>query len=261
MKYTLFAGCSFTHGNGFKLETAEPCLWVNQLYNKFFSHTKQLNVSKGGRSNAGIFQDTVKALLTYPVEYAVVEWTSMPRYELDLGFETFSTRQWFMPNGILPSHTLHDVSYSSAYLTSICERFTTLAHDYYEISNLIEYVNILVNLTQLTKTKIFFVNGICPWDNDFFIKKETGLPSEYTMYTQKILSTETRSDKNIYQLYNIMHDNFTNQGGVHESLWLNLYSSMFSNRIDVNSDTTHPGINSNNLYFDLFSKALNKQLL
>jgi hypothetical protein len=261
MKYTLFAGCSYTSGDGFELEKNEPGLWVNQLYHKCFSHTTQLNVGRGGRSNAGIFQDTVKTLLTYPVEYAIVEWTSMPRYELELGFETYPTRQYFTPNAQCRDHSLNDINYTSAYLTSICNRFTALAHDYYEISNLIEYVNTIVNLSKLTKTKVFFINGLCPWDHNFFNKKESALPSEYTVYTQKILNTCNRDDVEVFQLYNTMHDNFINLGGIHESLWLNLYSSMLTNKIDVNNDNVHPGIKSNNLYFESFFILLTNQLL
>jgi hypothetical protein len=44
-------------------------------------------------------------------------------------------------------------------------------------------------------------------------------------------------------------------------LWLNLYSSMQANKIDVNNDNVHPGIKSNNLYFELFSSLLTNQLL
>jgi hypothetical protein len=261
MKYTLFAGCSYTAGAGFELEKNEPNLWANQLYHKYFSHTTQLNVSRGGRSNAGIFQDTIKALLTYPVEYAIVEWTSVPRYELELGFETYPTRQCFVPNTQCRDHLLNDINYTGAYLTSISERFTALAHDCYEISNLIDYVNTIVNLSQLTKTKVFFINGLCPWDYNFFNKKESVLPSEYTAYTQKILNTSSRDDFEVFQLYNTMHDNFMNLGGIHESLWLNLYSSMLANKIDVNNDNVHPGIKSNDLYFELFSELLTNQLL
>jgi len=145
MTYTLFAGCSYTAGSGFNLEKNEPNLWVNQLHNKFFSNTTQLNVSRGGRSNAGIFQDTVKAMLTYPVKHAIIEWTSMPRYELELGFETYSTRQSFIPNSICRDHNLHDINYTGSYLNSIKDRFTSLAHDCFEILNLLEYVNVIVN--------------------------------------------------------------------------------------------------------------------
>jgi len=260
MTYTLFAGCSYTAGSGFNLEKNEPNLWVNQLHNKFFSNTTQLNVSRGGRSNAGIFQDTVKAMLTYPVKHAIIEWTSMPRYELELGFETYSTRQSFIPNSICRDHNLHDINYTGSYLNSIKDRFTSLAHDCFEILNLLEYVNVIVNLSQLTHTKVFFVNGICPWDNDFFIPKQSVLPSEYTQYTQKILHTETRADDNSEQLYNTMHDGFTKAGGIHQSSWLNLYSSMRENVIDLNDDSTHPGIESNNLYLELFSKELKQHL-
>jgi hypothetical protein len=118
-----------------------------------------------------------------------------------------------------------------------------------------------VRLSKLTNTKVFFINGLCPWDHDFFNKKESVLPSEYTAYTQKMLNTSNRDDGEVFQLYNIMHDNFINSGGIHESLWLNLYNSMLAHKIDVNNDNAHPGIKSNNLYFELFSNLLTDQLL
>ena len=85
--HTLFAGCSYTSGGGFELEHKQPELWVNLLHKNFdqFKDTELLNVSVGGRSNAGIFQDAVSSILKYNVKYAFVSWTDMPRYELDLG--------------------------------------------------------------------------------------------------------------------------------------------------------------------------------
>jgi hypothetical protein len=262
MRYTLFSGCSYTAGTGFELEKDEPNLWVNQMHKMFFSDTTLLNVSKGGRSNAGIFQDTIRALTSYPVDFAVVQWTSMPRYELDLGFELYSTRQCFIPNTPCFDHNLNDINYTSSYLESIRDRFTSLAHDCHEILNLVEYVNSIVNLSRLTKTKVVFINGLCPWDTEFFTRNASLRPVGYTEYTRKIINAETRPDSENFELYNQMHDNFTEAGGIHESLWVNLNNSMLTTISDVNSDNLHPGINSNNYYFDLFSKDLiTKQLI
>lgn len=260
MTYCVFAGCSLTAGTGFALEKNEPQLWVNQIHNNLFSHTTKLNLGLGGRSNAGIFQDTVTALTLYPVEYAIVEWTSMPRYELELGFELYNTRQFFIPNGPCKDHQLNDIKYSKEYLNSIRDRFVSLAHDCYEIINLIKYVNVIVNLAKITNTKVFFVNGNCTWDSDFFVQKHNVLPTDYTTYTQKLLNISNRDDVEIFQLYKKLHDEFEQAGGVNESLWLNLYSSMVRTQIDVNSDQSHPGIESNNQFAETFSKALTAKL-
>ena len=260
MSHTVFAGCSYTAGSGFELEKTEPALWVNQLHDKFFSHTNKLNISQAGRSNAGIFQDTIRALVDYSVDYAIVEWTSTPRYELELGFELYTTRQVFIPRTQCRPINTHSINYSSDYLSEIRDRFTTLAHDCYEILNLVEYVNTILKVSKLTNTQVFFVNGLCSWDHNFFVKKTDCLPDQYTKYTQKLLNSNTRDDDEVFQLYHKMHDNFDSAGNINQEHWLNLYDSMRNQRIDVNQDKLHPGIQSNNLYVEQFSKRL-EQLL
>jgi len=260
MSYTLFSGCSYTAGNGFALEKEDPALWVNQLYQQFFSRTQKINVSKGGRSNAGIFQDTISALVSYPVEYAFVEWTSVPRYELELGLETYCTTQMFIPNCDCLDHSLNTGNYSKEYLNSIRDRFTSLSHNHGEIVNLLNYANSISKLCELTKTKVFFINGMCCWDANFFVKKIDVLSNEYTPYTRHLLNVDNRDDDEIFIIYNKIHQQYLNTGGIREALWLNLYSSMRNLRIDVNDDNTHPGIESNLEYVDLFSRALNAKL-
>ena len=260
MNYTVYAGCSYTAGTGFALEKDDPDLWVNQLHNNLFSHTKQLNIGRSGRSNAGIFQDTLKTLTDYSVKYAIVEWTSVPRYELELGFELYTTRQVFVPHSPCHAVNTHSINYSSEYLNAIRDRFTTLAHDCYEISNLINYVNTILKVSKLTGTTVFFINGLCPWDQNFFVQKTDYLPDQYTKYTQKLLNTSTRDDDEVFQLYHKLHSNFDVDGGIHNDVWLNLYHSMRNQRIDVNQDQLHPGTQSNKLYVEQFSKRL-EQLL
>ena len=260
MSHTVFAGCSYTAGSGFELEKNEPSLWVNQLHDKFFSHTTKLNVSHAGRSNAGIFQDTMRALVDYSVNYAIVEWTSAPRYELELGFELYTTRQVFMPSTQCRSINTHSINYSSDYLNAVRDRFTALAHDCYEILNIVDYVNTILKVSKLTNTQVFFVNGLCSWDHNFFVKKTNCLPDQYTKYTQRLLNSNTRDDDEVFQLYCKMHDNFDSAGTINQNHWLNLYDSMRNQRIDVNQDKLHPGTQSNNLYVEQFSSRL-EQLL
>jgi len=261
MKYTVFSGCSLTQGEGFELTKNEPSLWVNQIYNNFFSNTIKLNVGAAGRSNAGIFQDTIKALVSYPVEYIIVQWTSLNRHELELGFELYATKQFFIPNVECLDHNLHLLNYSKTYLNSIRDRFLTLAHPLPEILNIVEYTNSIVKLANLIGAKAFFINGLCPWDEDFFTKKNNLEPNQYTKYTQMILDADTRNSKEVCQLYEKLHNKLNDAGSINQSCWLNLYNSMASLKIDTNPDDLHPGIKSNNLYFELFSKALTTQLV
>lgn len=173
-----------------------------------------------------------------------------------MGFESYTTTQSFIPNSPCRDHNLNDINYSAQYLNSIRDRVTTLAHPCSEITQLIEYVNIIKRLAKTVGAQVFFVNGLAAWDQNFFVKKTNVLPSEYTEYTKKILNVDHRDDSEIFLLYNKMHDNFDQAGGVHSKDWLNLYSSLGYLKIDVNSDHRHPGINSNNRYTDMLADSL-----
>jgi hypothetical protein len=261
MTYTLFSGCSLTAGSGFADEKNNPSLWVNQLHNRLFSHTTKLNVSKAARSNAGIFQDTVSALTLYPVQYAIVQWTSLVRYNMELGFELYDTSHSVITNCSAPwGHNLNDISYSAEYLGKIRDRFTMLPHPVFEIVTVLDYVNSIIRLARLTNTRVFFINGYLPWDTDFFVKKINVKPGEYTNYTQKILNCKNRDDIEIFKLYEKLHNRFDDTGNVNQSYWLNLYESMIHHRIDVNNDGLHPGVNSNLRYVDFFTEAITKKL-
>lgn len=259
---TLFSGCSYTSGSGFDLEHAQPELWVNLLHNNVdqFKNTTLVNVSRGGRSNAGIFQDTVTSLLKYNVKYALVAWTDMPRYELDLGCETYISRACFAPAGKFINHNLHDIVYPKEYLEGINNRFTALANVHREIVNLLVYVNTLIDLAKLKNCKIFFINALCPWDDNYFSKLDNVLPNQFTKFTQDLLHTNTRSDQEVFEIYNKIHNEYAQTGGIHQDYWLNLNHSMRKLLIDVNGDGIHPGIKSNQLYYQLFVDQLTQKI-
>jgi hypothetical protein len=264
MNKTVFTGCSFTAGDGFALTKNEPALWVNLLHSSHLklNQTQLINAGVGGRSNANIFKDTVFNLLTQSdVKYMFVEWTNGPRYALSLGLETYNTHQLFMPNTPMTTHNLHSITYSKQYLKKINDRFTALAHDHYEIVCLLEYIRLINLLCELKECQVFYINGLCPWDNNYFEKLENTLPSEYTNYTKKQLQTSTRDDNEVFELYDKIHHEYQTAGGIHQDLWLNLYSSMRDQRIDFNDDGVHPGIKSNQLYYQQFIQALDSKIL
>jgi hypothetical protein len=92
------------------------------------------------------------------------------------------------------------------------------------------------------------------------VQKTNCLPDQYTKYTQKLLNSNTRDDDEVFKLYHKMHDTFDSEGTINQEHWLNLYNSMRNQRIDVNQDNIHPGIQSNKCYVDQFLERL-EQLL
>lgn len=255
MKKILFCGCSYVKGTGFELEKNEPNLWVNLMHKHRFNDFLLINSSLEGRSNSGIFQDAVFNLTNDAYEYAFVCWTSMPRYELSLGLETYATRAVFSTVINQIDHNLNDINYSKKYLQEISDRFTTLAHLHHEILNLLYYVNSLVNLSKKISTKIYFINSLCPWDLNYFLKLEDVLPDNYTNFTKKIINVDNRDDRQCYDLYQKIHLEYAHAGGIQEKHWLNLYQSLRSIQIDTNNDNRHSGIKSNHLFFDILNKS------
>ena len=261
MEHVLFSGCSFTFGSGFDLESQDPNLWVNLLHqNTQLKKYNLLNTGLGGRSNAGIFSDAVYNLVKFDCKYAFITWTSSPRYELDLGLELYDTHHSVIPNASARQHNLNDCIYTPEYLNNVRDRFVTLAHPHYEILNIVYYINSLVEIAKLKKTKLFFINGLCEWDQDYFIRLTNVLPSEYTPFTQRLINIDSRDDFEIFQIYDKIHNQYERFGGIQESMWLNLYTSMKSTKIDVNSDNLHPGPKSNQFYYTQFNKSFQSKI-
>lgn len=263
MGKVLFVGCSYTSGAGFDLKKSEPGLWVNLLHQKN-SHLQSLelvNVARDGRSNSGIFMDAVWNLTRDHYKYAVVAWTSMPRFEIEVGLETYDTSQILIPNCPTRTHKLNDVTYTKDYLDKIRDRLTTLIHLHGEIRNLVYYVDSLVQLADQLGTKIFFVNAICPWDAHYFNRMADIMPNQTTEFTQTtIINLHNRSDEEFFLLYHKIHDEYDAAGGIHQERWLNLYGSLGQARIDVNADQSHPGLESNQLYFQFLDQALQQMI-
>lgn len=259
MSVSVFTGCSYTAGTGFTLEKNDPALWVNILHsaNPYLKDSSCVNLGKSGGSNEDIFIISISALFEYNPEYMFVEWTDYPRYTVLLGVETYPTTQGFTSNGICVDHNLHSINYTSTYLKNIRDRFFSLHHPHQGILNIVKYTNALINIAKTTGTKIFFINGICGWDNKYFDVLNNVLPGSYTPYTQKLLECETRSDEEVYELYNFIHSEYHQAGSIQQNRWLNLYSSLRAGRIDVNHDNIHPGIQSNQNY----ANTLNQELI
>lgn len=263
MPKMLVAGCSYTSGYGFPDEKNEPGLWVNLLHRSLpeFYQCELVNIAKAGRSNQGIFQDAVWHLSRERYSYAIVAWTSMPRFEIDLGLELYATQQTFMANGAIRTHNLNGLTYSGSYLEGIRDRLVTLVHLHREIANLLHYLNSLINLAKLQCTKIFFVNSICPWDEDYFDHRTDIMPNQTTEFTQNtIIGLENRSDQDFFLIYDKIHQEYRSTGGIQEPYWLNLYKSLRQSKIDTNQDQVHPGLQSNLNYFNTFNQALQQMI-
>jgi len=274
MKKLVFTGCSYTSGAGWNdIEPSEslrtdckdsPYLWTNLCHKNIaqLANLELVNFGKTGASNTDIFEATVNAIGTYgdSIDTIFCQWTSMPRYNFNSGFELWDTSENITANSTR-THAINvnrTNQWTREYVNDICNRLYTIHHLHWEILKVIRYTTIISNLAKKTKIKnLFFINGICPWDNNYFVKLDNVLPESYTTFTKKsILDIDNRSDEDIYKLYNLAHLHYQEAGGINQTQWINLYESFSNNKIDVNFDRQHPGKKSNELYCSMVKQSL-----
>lgn len=273
MSKVVFTGCSLTAGNGWVdvdltmskniEDKTNANLWVNLCHTQIdqLKNLDLINYGQGGASNTEIFKNTVQAIVEHENDTSLLfcQWTSMPRYSFRVGFELWSTDEGIQPD----RRSKFDVvlnrgdRWDRKYLDDLLNRLLVLHHLHGEIVRLVEYSSTLQKLARAFGIKIYFVNGLCPWDLNYFVRLYNALPEDYTAFTKKeILNIESRDDNDIQKLYTIMHDEYDQVGGIDPANWVNLYSSMGQNKIDVNYDNKHPGIKSNQHYFQQVKQFL-----
>lgn len=269
MKTIIFTGCSFTAGNGWAAHdlAAEDknCtkLWVNLCGEKinWKFPCQVINAGQGGASNTEIFQNTVDAMTNPGLDIDTVfcQWTAGPRYNFTVGFELWNTQESFIKDRANTCDiNLHDgTHYPKEYIKDLIDRFRSLHHVHWEILSIVKYSNILTNMAKKIGCNIFFINGLCPWDKDYFVELNDVDPESYTTFTKKyILDIDARPDEDIRELYHLAHGYYNQAGGVNESNWINLYDSLLQNRTDFNYDQTHPGEQSNWNYYKMIETRL-----
>ena len=275
-KKVVFVGCSFTAGNGWDETVAShitgnvECknssnLWVNLCATQISSLNTLdvINAGQGGASNTIVFENAVDKISTHAnnIDTMFCQWTVMPRYSFSVGLELWSTHE-----GIAHSaRSKEDVNlsdgtrYPREYLDNLLDQLLALHHLHGEILKVVRYTNILKKLADTYNIKIYFINGLCPWDKDYFIKMlgPDITPENFTTFTKTtILDIKNRDDSDIFKLYNKIHNDYNHEGGIDPTNWINLYDSMGNNKIDTNLDKRHPGIKSNQLYFQQIKNFL-----
>ena len=267
MRNILFTGCSIAAGAGLDDTCNNPGHYSNLLCNNLFDKNNHqiTNIAVGGYSNERIFLDSASYLIRDHYDYAFVAWTSLFRYVFWAGLELYECKRSFTPSKHfhkseeIIEHNGNNISWSSQELTKLSEKFLLLNHEHYYIRDIVTYVNILITIAESTGTKIYFINNLLPWDQDYFNHiPNTITPSMLTTFTNQLLCSDNRSDEDINKLYHLMHQHYNEQGGIRNSHWLNLYTSFYSMTVDFGYDNEHPGLKSNKLFADFLTEEFKK---
>ena len=251
-KSMLVCSCNLTTGmsdNGLK---DDPKSWINQLATKLGYNLT--NISKIGMSNSGIFVETMLELSKQKYDAIVIAWSILPRINVDLGLELYTTTSRLKGSHVIETNKK---TFSKKWQRAAGEYYYNYVSYHWDFLKLVKYVNILKSQHK----NIYFVNTYSPWSDNFFTKIDIQLPSDLDEFTQDLLNVKTRDDIEIFQLYNMIHKQYNDAGGINSDLWLNLYDSFQKNKLDsVSSTNKFPGYLSNDRYTEMLYPILKEKL-
>jgi hypothetical protein len=252
----LVAGCSYTSGYAFEDEKNNPVCWANLLGSSLgYSIT---NVAKTGANNATIFHETINSLLTTDFDLVLVQWTIFPRFNMMVGLETYPVMTMFKDADV---NIVGGECVTGKWLVETGKRLLKLHNDHWDVLNVIKYINVLREIQHSRGKKIFFINGLAPWPTDFFNRRDFYKPSDLDSFTYNILRANDRSDTEVFELYNMIHNQYSEYGGIREDLWLNLYNSFDNIKVDtIGVNDLHPGKLSQPVIKDTIYETLIKRL-
>lgn len=256
-KKLLISGASVAFGAG--LPNGKNCesLWGNLVCHELDYDIS--NVSEIGIDNQEIFFRTCSAIAHAKYDLIIVQWQNIPRKNLSAGFEKYNTS--FALVGVYPVDDLNLVFGQVLKAKKIIEFRDQLMRyhkEHWEIRELIYYCNILSSLSKVAGSKIKFLNYNLPWKTyRYFDIKDWEVPSELDPLTRSILDSDLRDDREVKDLYKLMHLHYAEAGTVNESQWLNLYEPLKQYQLDYASlSDPHPGIQSQLIFKNLIMSWL-----
>lgn len=235
-----FAGCSFTYGEGFASSQERDQYVYDRLVAREFE-LNHSNVAQPGNSNYKIFLDAAKSITSGKYQIVFAQWTGLRRIWLHPGPDTCYK---ISPADLReqPDYVYRDIFISKKDRKKINDTIVILNHDYQNLLDVIEYCNILERLANNCNTKVYFINGLVPWQQDLFTELKSNLSNSLSNFTKDMLDFDNRSDDEIIKFVSELQ---TATSTLNQSLWVNITESFQKNATDVGPVGHHPGIKSN----------------
>jgi hypothetical protein len=233
---TCWIGCSLTWGEGFDDHDREIYVYDRVVCKHLDWYHK--NFAKPGASNNLIFSVASQQLLTGNFDKVFVQWSAL-------------NRVWFFPGPdaefFVNDESNRDFVYRELCIDSKAKKkfqdlLLVLNHDYNNILQLIDYCRILDIMAKHVGCDVFFINGLVPWTKDLEHEIDNqDLDNQFSSYTKDILDFSHRDDNENIKFFKILQEKF-NLMPKHR--WINLFESMYAQRIDLGPLGHHPGIRS-----------------
>jgi hypothetical protein len=247
-----FTGCSFTRGDGFAMAYLAPEIWPNIISRVFNFEPHNLAIS--GASNQRVFQTASQAIRSRQYEIVFCQWTVLHRMWLCPGPDTW----YFLTGDGHDSFEYRDIKLNTREKNDLERMIKLLNHDYQNIMDLVDHVNLLEDLAAYHKVKLIHVNGMVPWQADIADATVAQDFSRMSTYTREILDFDNRDDAQIQQLFVKLHTKFAT---MNTRNWVNLFRSFSDQCVDVGPQGHHPGTRSHVIMSNQVRSFLHKGIL
>ena len=246
MRFT-FIGCSFTVGVGLVHEKNDVNNYTNIVANHFSADVK--NSAVGGNSNYNILITAVNEILFNSPDKIFVQWSALNRLWLYPGPDT----KLALSHTIKNDYRYRDLFYSKKELQKFTDTYHILNHDYNNLITLINYCNILTEISK-NKTQVIFINGLLPWTREILSLDTTlDFSKNLSNYTKEILEFDSRNDNELIDFFTKLNKDVQ---GLNQIMWVNMFDSMTKTLIDFGTDNEHPGPKSHQQYAEMIINYL-----
>lgn len=243
-----FNGCSYTYGEGFLDHE-------RHLYNFDYIVSDDLgaqrkNIASRGSSNLLIFQRSADEIINGNNDIIFNQWTCLNRVWFSPSPETF-----VFSNQESDYYSFNDFKIN---LKKFKEILKIINHDYQNIIDLCNYIQILDKLSDLTGKKVYHINGILPWKEDLIAQYDkSNLEMSLSDYTKNILDFDNRADEEIIMFFENLKAEFLK---INMDRWVNIFDSWDDNLLDKGTVGHHPGIKSNQYIANKIIRFLNDRI-
>jgi hypothetical protein len=240
-----FVGCSVTLGEGFEPEQREGQIYSSLVAKHFMFDSD--NLARKGASNHMIFLIAANAIRSQDYDMIFCQWSELNRLWLSPAPDA-----WYYATGhATEDYHSKDLVLDTKTQNQLAETILMLNHDYQNIMILIDYVNILTDLSQHYKTKIVFINGMLPWQDDLI--RNISHVDQLSKYTRDLLDADNRDDKEVLILFKQLQTNFKS---MNIKQWVNPFESFQSLTVDLGPLDHHPGPKSHRVMANLIHNYL-----
>lgn len=244
-----FNGCSLTAGEGFPVEQRSDFIYDRLVAQQFnLGHT---NIAQAGSSNYTIFMRSAQALLSRKYDIVFTQWTALNRLWLFPGPDSV----FYTNDSHQPDFQYRDIYLSKSEKQKFKDTVLLLNHDWQNILDLIDYCKILVKLAN-NNTRVVFINGLVPWQNDLIKPLTDDLSASLSDYTKSILDFDQRDDAEIVKFFQQLQSKFSE---LDKNLWVNLFDAFTDNATDIGPEGHHPGANSHRWLADQVSNYITER--